>query len=163
MGNIDALRDWGHARDYVRMQWLMLQQAVPEDFVIATGKQYSVRDFIRWAAADLGITLEFSGSATHEVGIVANVSGDKAASVSVGDVILRIDPKYFRPTEADALLGDPTKAQEKLGWVPQISARQLCREMVEADYRAALRHVSSQPSPALVPALGLYSAPTQPE
>ncbi|WP_051960125.1 GDP-mannose 4,6-dehydratase [Devosia riboflavina] len=163
MGNIDALRDWGHARDYVRMQWLMLQQAVPEDFVIATGKQYSVREFIRWAASDLGITLEFSGSGTSEIGIVAHVAGDRASQVSEGDVILRIDPQYFRPTEADALLGDPTKAREKLGWVPEISAREMCREMVEADYRAALRHVSNQPNPALVPALGRYSAPTQPE
>ena len=147
MGNIDALRDWGHARDYVRMQWLMLQQAVPEDFVIATGTQYSVREFITWAAADLGITLEFSGSGTNAVGIVAGVAGDRAPRVSVGDVIVRIDPRYFRPTEADALLGDPSKAREKLGWVPQISAREMCREMVEADYRVALRYVSSKRSP----------------
>lgn len=145
------------------MQWLMLQQAVPEDFVIATGKQYSVREFIRWAASDLGITLEFSGSGISEIGIVAHVAGDRASQVSVGDVILRIDPRYFRPTEADALIGDPTKAREKLGWIPEISAREMCREMVEADYRAALRHVSNQPNPALVPALGRYSAPTQPE
>ncbi|KRA97815.1 GDP-mannose 4,6 dehydratase [Devosia sp. Root685] len=141
MGNIDALRDWGHARDYVRMQWLMLQQEIPEDFVIATGTQYSVRDFIRWAAADLGITLEFSGSGINEIGTVVRLEGDGAPHLAVGDVILRIDPKYFRPTEADALLGDPTKAREKLGWVPEISARDMCREMVEADYKAARRQV----------------------
>ena len=138
MGNIEARRDWGHARDYVRMQWLMLQQAVAEDFVIATGSQYSVRQFILWAAADLGITLEFSGSGADEIGTVARVEGDRAPHVAPGDVILRIDPAYFRPTEADALLGDPSRARDKLGWQPEISARDLCREMVEADY-AALR------------------------
>lgn len=141
MGNVDALRDWGHAKDYVRMQWLMLQQDIPEDFVIATGKQYSVREFIRWAASDLGITLEFSGSGADEIGTVARLEHDLAPHLRVGDVILRIDPKYFRPTEADALLGDPAKAREKLGWVPEISARDMCREMVEADYKAAQRQV----------------------
>lgn len=141
MGNLDALRDWGHARDYVRMQWLMLQQDIPEDFVIATGKQYSVREFIRWAASDLGITLEFSGSGADEIGTVARLEHDLAPHLRVGDVILRIDPKYFRPTEADALLGDPAKAREKLGWVPEISARDMCREMVEADCKAAQRQV----------------------
>lgn len=137
MGNIEARRDWGHARDYVRMQWLMLQQAVAEDFVIATGKQYSVRQFILWAAADLGIVLEFSGSGVDEIGTVLRVEGDRAPHISPGDVILRIDPHHFRPTEADALLGDPSRAREKLGWEPEITARELCREMVEADYAAA--------------------------
>lgn len=140
MGNIDALRDWGHAKDYVRMQWLMLQQDIPEDFVIATGKQYSVREFIRWAASDLGITLEFSGSGTDEIGTIAHIDGHLARHLAVGDVMVRIDAKYFRPTEADALLGDPSKAREKLGWVPEISARDMCREMVEADYKTAQRH-----------------------
>ncbi|WP_449394572.1 GDP-mannose 4,6-dehydratase [Devosia riboflavina] len=140
MGNLDALRHWGHARDYVRMQWLMLQQDIPEDFVIATGKQYSVRDFIGWAASDLGITLEFTGSATDEIGTIAHIDGHLARHLAVGDVIVRINPKYFRPTEADSLLGDPSKAREKLGWVPEISARDMCREMVEADYKTARHH-----------------------
>lgn len=145
MGNIDALRDWGHAKDYVRMQWLMLQQDSPEDFVIATGKQHSVREFIGWAASDLGIRLEFSGAGADEVGIVANLEGNLAPHLAVGDVILRIDPKYFRPTEADALLGNPDKAREKLGWVPEIAARDMCREMVEADYKAIQKRVALKP------------------
>ena len=133
MGNIDALRDWGHAKDYVRMQWMMLQQDAPEDFVIATGKQYSVRDFIRWSAAELGIELAFSGEGVEEVATVAAVTSDKAPAVKVGDVILRIDPRYFRPAEVETLLGDPAKAKEKLGWVPKTTMQQLCKEMVEAD------------------------------
>ncbi|KRA67542.1 GDP-mannose 4,6-dehydratase [Agrobacterium sp. LC34] len=140
MGNIDALRDWGHAKDYVRMQWMMLQQDTPEDFVIATGKQYSVREFIVWSAADLGITLRFHGQGTEEVGIVETVEGTLAPSTRPGDVIVRIDPRYFRPAEVETLLGDPTKAKEKLGWEPEITARELCREMVEEDYKAARRH-----------------------
>jgi GDPmannose 4,6-dehydratase len=140
MGNIDALRDWGHAKDYVRMQWMMLQQDSPEDFVIATGKQYSVREFITWAAADLGITLEFTGSGIEEIGTVAALEGALAPHLRVGDVIVRIDPKYFRPAEVETLLGDPTKAKEKLGWVPEITARDMCKEMVEADHKAARRH-----------------------
>jgi len=139
MGNIDALRDWGHAKDYVRMQWMMLQQDAPEDFVIATGKQYSVRDFIRWSAAELGIELAFSGEGVDEVATVAAVTSDKAPAVKVGDVILRIDPRYFRPAEVETLLGDPAKAKEKLGWVPQITAQEMCAEMVEADLVAARR------------------------
>lgn len=140
MGNIDALRDWGHAKDYVRMQWMMLQQDIPEDFVIATGKQYSVREFITWAASDLGITLDFTGSGVDEIGTVVKVEGDLAPSVKVGDVLVRIDPKYFRPAEVETLLGDPTKAKEKLGWVPEITAREMCREMVESDHKAARRY-----------------------
>lgn len=147
MGNIDARRDWGHARDYVRMQWLMLQQEIPEDFVIATGEQHSVRQFILWAAADLGITLEFSGSGAHEIGTVERIEGDRAPHVAVGDVIMRIDPHYFRPTEADTLLGDPTRAKEKLGWVPEISARDLCQEMVEADYKEARQRARALDGP----------------
>ena len=140
MGNIDALRDWGHAKDYVRMQWMMLQQDAPEDFVIATGKQFSVREFITWAAFHLGITLEFSGSGVDEVGTVAQVVGDLAPSVKVGDVLVKIDPKYFRPAEVETLLGDPTKAKEKLGWVPEITAQDMCKEMVESDHKAARRY-----------------------
>lgn len=140
MGNIDSLRDWGHAKDYVRMQWMMLQQDNAEDFVIATGKQYSVREFITWAASDLGITLTFSGTGVDEVGTVEAVIGDLAPNVQPGDVILRIDPRYFRPAEVDTLLGDPTKAKEKLGWEPEISARDMCREMVVEDHKAARRY-----------------------
>jgi GDPmannose 4,6-dehydratase len=133
MGNIDALRDWGHAKDYVRMQWLMLQQDTPEDFVIATGLQYSVRQFIEWSAKQLGITLEFAGSGVEERAVVRKVEGDKASAVKVGDVIVQIDPRYFRPTEVETLLGDPTKAKEKLGWVPEITVQQMCAEMVAED------------------------------
>ncbi len=140
MGNIDARRDWGHAKDYVRMQWMMLQQDEAEDFVIATGKQYAVRDFIVWTAADLGIELSFEGQGLDETGTVASVTGDKAPGVRVGDVILRIDPRYFRPAEVETLLGDATKAKTKLGWVPEISAREMCSEMVAEDLKAARRH-----------------------
>ncbi|WP_090201583.1 GDP-mannose 4,6-dehydratase [Yoonia tamlensis] len=140
MGNIDALRDWGHARDYVRMQWLMLQQDTPEDFVIATGIQHSVRDFIRWAAAELGLELAFQGQGIHETATVTAVTSDRAASVKPGDVVMRIDPRYFRPAEVDTLLGDPAKAQTKLGWSPQITAQQMCAEMIHEDLQAARRH-----------------------
>ncbi len=140
MGNIDSLRDWGHARDYVRMQWMMLQQEAPEDFVIATGVQYSVREFITWSAAEPGITLEFSGRGTEEIATVAAVQGDAAPMVKPGDVVMRIDPRYFRPAEVDTLLGDPTRAKERLGWEPELSARQMCTEMVAEDLRTARRH-----------------------
>lgn len=140
MGNIDALRDWGHAKDYVRMQWMMLQQASPEDFVIATGVQYSVREFIQWAAAELGISLRFHGSGLDEVAVVEAVTSNDAPSVKPGQVVLRIDPRYFRPAEVETLLGDPTKAKEKLGWIPQISAHQMCVEMVAEDLKSAKRH-----------------------
>ncbi|SLN72210.1 GDP-mannose 4,6-dehydratase [Limimaricola soesokkakensis] len=140
MGNIDALRDWGHAKDFVRMQWMMLQQDTPDDFVIATGKQYSVRNFITWAAEDLGITLRFEGVGVDEIGIVEAIEGELAPMLKPGDVIMRIDPHYFRPAEVETLLGDPRKAREKLGWVPEITAREMCREMVAADHMAAQRH-----------------------
>lgn len=139
MGNIDALRDWGHAKDYVYMQWLMLQQAKPEDYVIATGQQYSVRDFITWSAAELGITLEFHGKELDEVAIVTAVTGSDAPAVQVGDILMRIDPKYFRPAEVETLLGDASKAREKLGWQPQTDARALCREMTQFDLAEAKR------------------------
>jgi len=138
LGNLSALRDWGHARDYVEMQWLMLQQDHPEDFVIATGVQYSVRQFVEFAAAELGISLRFTGEGVDEVGIVDSVSGNQA-KVKPGDVIVRVDPRYFRPTEVETLLGDPTKAREKLGWTPTTSLHELVREMVIADYSSARR------------------------
>lgn len=140
MGNLDALRDWGHAEDYVRMQWLMLQQDAPEDFVIATGAQYSVRQFIQWSAEELGITLRFEGEGVDERAIVASIAGDNAPALNVGDVIVSIDPRYFRPTEVETLLGDPTKAKEKLGWVPEITVQEMCREMVAADLAQARQH-----------------------
>ena len=138
LGNLSALRDWGHARDYVQMQWLMLQQDTPDDFVIATGVQYSVRQFVERAAAELGVAIEFSGSGTEEIGTVRAVTGEKARC-KPGDVIVRVDPRYFRPTEVETLLGDPTKAREKLGWVPTTTFEELVREMIDADYASASR------------------------
>lgn len=140
MGNLDALRDWGHAKDYVRMQWMMLQQDVPDDFVIATGVQYSVRQFIEWSAAELGITLKFEGNGVDETATVISIFGDSAPALKVGDVIVCIDPRYFRPTEVETLLGDPTKAKEKLGWVPKITVREMCAEMVANDLVQAKQH-----------------------
>jgi GDPmannose 4,6-dehydratase len=140
MGNLNALRDWGHAKDYVRMQWMMLQQDHPEDFVIATGLQYSVRQFIEWSAAELGLTLRFEGQGVDEVAVVAAISGDCTPAMRVGDVMVRVDPRYFRPAEAETLLGDPTKAKEKLGWVPEITVQEMCAEMVREDLKAAQRH-----------------------
>jgi GDPmannose 4,6-dehydratase len=140
MGNMDALRDWGHAKDYVRMQWMMLQQDQPEDFVIATGVQYSVRQFIEWSAAELGIKLRFEGQGVNEVAIIDSITGDKAPALKPGQVIVKIDPRYFRPTEVETLLGDPAKAKEKLGWVPEITVQSMCQEMVQADLQEAKRH-----------------------
>jgi GDPmannose 4,6-dehydratase len=143
LGNLSALRDWGHARDYVQMQWLMLQQAQAEDFVIATGKQYSVRDFVQRAAAELGVVVSFEGEGEKEVGVVSAVNnkagGELRAKCKPGDVIVRVDPRYFRPTEVETLLGDPSKAKTKLGWVPTTSFEELVREMVESDYTSAKR------------------------
>lgn len=138
LGNMSALRDWGHARDYVEMQWLMLQQEKAEDFVIATGVQYSVRQFVAFAAAELGIKVRFEGEGESEIGVVEELTGDKA-KVKIGDVIVRVDPRYFRPTEVETLLGDPTKAHEKLGWRPKTTLSELVGEMVCADYEAARR------------------------
>ncbi len=140
MGNMDALRDWGHAKDYVRMQWMMLQQEQPDDFVIATGVQYSVREFITWSAAELGVHLRFEGNGVDEQGIVERIDGDKAPALKVGDVIVRVDPRYFRPAEVETLLGDPTKAKTKLGWTPEITVQQMCAEMVSEDLKVAQRH-----------------------
>ncbi len=140
MGNIDSLRDWGHARDYVRMQWMMLQQDAPEDFVIATGVQYSVREFIDWSARELGITLEFRGEGVEETAVVVSADNNISPAVKPGDVIMRIDPRYFRPAEVETLLGDPAKAKARLGWVPEITTQEMCAEMVEEDLRTARRH-----------------------
>jgi GDPmannose 4,6-dehydratase len=137
LGNLDARRDWGHARDYVEMQWLMLQQAQPEDFVIATGVQYSVRDFVNAAAEPLGLRLRWEGTGTDEVGIVAGVQGE--GRPAVGDVVVRVDPRYFRPAEVETLLGDPGRARERLGWSPRTDFASLVKEMVEADLALARR------------------------
>jgi GDPmannose 4,6-dehydratase len=151
MGNIDALRDWGHAKDYVRMQWLMLQQDRPDDFVIATGIQFTVREFIIRSAQQLGIALKFEGCAEKEVAIVSNIEGYKAPALKVGDVVMQIDPRYYRPTEVNTLLGDPTKAKENLGWAPEISFDQLIKEMVANDLRKAKQNVLLSNSGYLVP------------
>lgn len=140
LGNMDALRDWGHAKDYVRMQWMMLQQEQADDFVIATGKQISVREFVRMSAKVAGIGLEFSGEGVDEQAKVISVSGDLSPSVKVGDVIVRVDPRYFRPAEVETLLGDPSKAKEKLGWIPEITVEEMCAEMVASDLDKARRH-----------------------
>ena len=141
MGNIDALRDWGHAKDYVRMQWLMLQQDKPEDYVIATGIQFSVRQFIEWSAQELGITLQFKGSGVNEQGVISKIEGSHAPALKIGDVIVKIDPSYFRPTEVETLLGDPSKAKNQLGWVPEITVQEMCREMVHHDLEQAKQQV----------------------
>jgi len=140
MGNLDALRDWGHSKDYVRMQWMMLQQDIADDFVIATGVQYSVRQFIQWSAEELGITLKFEGQGVNETAAVAAIQGNKAPNLKVGDVVVKIDPRYFRPTEVETLLGDPSKAKAKLGWTPQITVQQMCAEMIAADFEEAQKH-----------------------
>ena len=140
LGNMESLRDWGHAKDYVRMQWMMLQQDQAEDFVIATGKQISVREFVCMSAAELGIELAFEGQGVDEIGTVMSINGDKAPAVKVGDVIVKIDPRYFRPAEVETLLGDPSKAKERLGWVPEISLQQMCAEMVANDLDKAKRY-----------------------
>jgi GDPmannose 4,6-dehydratase len=140
LGNIDSLRDWGHAKDYVRMQWMMLQQEVADDFVIATGKQISVREFVRLSAREAGIELEFSGEGVDEIATVSAVDQAIAPTVSVGDVIVKVDPRYFRPAEVETLLGDPTKAKEKLGWVPEITVEEMCKEMVAHDLDVARSH-----------------------
>lgn len=140
MGNMDALRDWGHAKDYVRMQWMMLQQDQAEDFVIATGVQYSVREFIRWSAAELGLSLRFEGTGIDEQAVVECIDGDNAPALKVGDVIVKVDPRYFRPAEVETLLGDPSKAKNKLGWVPEITVQEMCAEMVSEDLKVAQRH-----------------------
>lgn len=140
MGNIDSLRDWGHAKDYVHMQWLMLQQEHAQDFVIATGQQHTVRDFIRWSAAELGVAIEFIGKGVDEIAVVADIKGEAAPALKTGDVVMRIDHRYFRPAEVATLLGDATKAREQLNWEPNITAQEMCAEMVAEDLKIAKRH-----------------------
>ncbi len=140
LGNMDALRDWGHAKDYVRMQWMMLQQDKADDFVIATGKQISVREFVRLSAKEAGIELEFTGKGLDEVATVTAINGENAPAIKVGDVIVKVDPRYFRPAEVETLLGDPTKAKEKLGWIPEITVEEMCAEMVANDLDKAKQH-----------------------
>jgi len=137
LGNMDALRDWGHAKDYVRMQWMMLQQDQPDDFVIATGKQISVREFVRMSAEEAGIELEFTGEGVNEIATIKSIKGDNAPGVEVGDVIVKVDPRYFRPAEVETLLGDPAKAKKLLGWTPEITVEEMCAEMVACDLDAA--------------------------
>ena len=140
MGNMDALRDWGHAKDYVRMQWMMLQQDKPQDFVIATGVQYSVRDFVERTAKELGITLAFEGEGVKEVGKVVAIEGTDAPALKVGQVVVQVDTRYFRPAEVETLLGDPSKAKQELGWVPEITLDQMIKEMVANDLSNAKQH-----------------------
>ena len=140
LGNMDALRDWGHAKDYVRMQWMMLQQDKADDFVIATGKQISVREFVSLSAKEAGIELEFTGTGLDEVATVKSISGENAPAVKLGDVIVKVDPRYFRPAEVETLLGDPSKAKAKLGWVPEITVEEMCAEMVDNDLQNAKKH-----------------------
>jgi GDPmannose 4,6-dehydratase len=139
MGNINALRDWGHAKDYVRMQWMMLQQDIPDDYCIATGIQHSVRQFIHWSAFELGITIHFEGEGLDEVGIIESVKGSDAPAVKAGDIIIRIDERYFRPAEVETLLGSPKKAKNELGWAPEITVQEMCIEMVREDLKSAKR------------------------
>lgn len=141
LGNMDALRDWGHAKDYVRMQWMMLQQEQADDFVIATGKQISVREFVRMSAKYAGIELKFTGSDVEEIATVTEVDLEKAPNVKVGDVIVRVSSKFFRPAEVETLLGDPSKAKEKLGWTSEITVDEMCAEMVANDVNKAKQHV----------------------
>ena len=153
LGNMDSLRDWGHAKDYIEMQWLMLQQEVAEDFVIATGRQVSVREFVTWSAKHAGIEIEFEGEGINEVGRVVSVQNPCDATLKEGNIIVRVDERYFRPTEVDTLLGDATKAREKLGWTPGTTVEEMCQEMVLEDIVIAKRstllqsHGMSLPTP----------------
>lgn len=140
LGNLDARRDWGHARDYVEMQWLMLQQDKPRDYVIATGQQFSVRHFVELSAAELGIQIDWKGDGDQEIGIAAEVSGSLAQEVSVGDPIVAVDPRYYRPAEVDSLLGNSDRAKKELGWVPKVGFAEMVKEMIAHDYQQAQRH-----------------------
>lgn len=152
LGNMNSLRDWGHAKDYVKMQWLMLQQDIARDFVISTGKQISVRDFVSMSARILGVEIEFSGQDENEIGIVASISDSSNTHIKIGDVIVRVDPRYYRPAEVDTLLGDSSLAKDVLGWEPEYSTEKLCREMTESDLIIAKKN-------ALLKAYG-YEVPT---
>ena len=137
MGNLEARRDWGHARDYVQMQWLMLQQERPKDFVIATGMQYSIKDFIQFSASELGLKINFSGTKENEIGWIEEITENQFPNLKVGDEIIRVDKKYFRPAEVETLLGDSSKAREELGWKPEIAIQNLCKEMISQDLKDA--------------------------
>lgn len=139
LGNLDALRDWGHAKDYVEMQWLMLQQEQPEDFVIATGIQYSVRQFVDFSAKEIGFSIRWEGEAENECGYVDDIFSDDVQSLRVGDKVVEVDPRYYRPTEVETLLGDATLAREKLGWTPKISLSELIKDMIDGDKEASKR------------------------
>ena len=139
IGNLHAVRDWGHAKDYARMQWMMLQQKKPEDFVIATGAQHSVRQFIEKCLVYLGVTIKWLGKGKNEYGVVEKIIGNKVPGIKRGKIIIRVDPRYFRPTEVDNLLGDPSKARQKLGWKPKISLKSLIKEMIDNDYKRAIK------------------------
>ena len=140
LGNLNALRDWGHAKDYVRMQWMMLQQENADDFVIATGKQISVREFVILSAKEVGIELKFTGKGVNEIATVTAINGNNAPMLKAGDVIVRVDPRYYRPAEVETLMGDPSKAKEKLGWVPKITVEEMCAEMVKYDLDKAKQY-----------------------
>ena len=137
---MDALRDWGHAKDYVQMQWMMLQQENPQDYVIATGEQYSVRQFVEWSAQELGIQLRFEGDGIDEVGIIESINSNDCPALKVGQIIVRVDSRYFRPAEVETLLGDATKAEHELGWKAKISVKDLCAEMVQHDLKSAQKN-----------------------
>ncbi len=139
LGNLNAKRDWGHAKDYVKMQWMMLQQEYPKDYVISTGKQYSIKEFIQWSAIALGFEISFSGSGVKEIGTITKINGKLKPGIKLGQIIIKVDKKYFRPSEVDTLLGDSAKAKEELGWEPEVTAQELCIEMIEEDYKAARR------------------------
>ncbi len=150
LGNLNALRDWGHAKDYVRMQWMMLQQAEPRDYVIATGVQYSVRHFLKVAASKLGITLKFEGSGEQEVARVMALSGDEPLGVKIGQIVARVDPIYYRPAEVETLLGDSSRAYRELGWKPNVSLDDMIEEMVRHDFAAAKNDMLVQTQGAFV-------------
>ncbi len=149
LGNLDSLRDWGHAKDYVEMQWMMLQQEVPKDYVIATGMQFSIRDFIRFSANEIGLDLDFIGKDEKEIGIVTAIHGNRSPAIRVGDEIIKVDPKYYRPTEVESLLGNSTKAKKELDWEPKIQIEQLCKEMINHDLRDVEKEILSNDSKIL--------------
>ena len=137
LGSLEPKRDWGFSGDYVKAMWMMLQQEKPDDFVIATGVQFSVKQFIIWSAHELGISLRFEGGGVDEKAIVDKIEGNKAPALKLGDVVVAVDPRYFRPAEVETLLGDPAKAKQKLGWVPEITVQEMCHEMVAEDLKVA--------------------------
>ena len=140
LGNMSALRDWGHAKDYVEMQWLMLQQPEPDDYVIATGQQVSVREFVKMSAKFLGMEIEFSGNGDQEIGKIKKFTNQKPEHLEIGQIIIRVDTKYYRPAEVETLLGNPEKARKKLGWEAKISLQELCKEMIESDVLEAKKN-----------------------